>query len=72
MNFARFCRLNAKKFPEREFLIESWPSKGVRRSLTWKEFNGQADKFANYIMKKCAVGKGDIVLHSWRTASNGT
>jgi acyl-CoA synthetase (AMP-forming)/AMP-acid ligase II len=62
MNFARFCRLNAKKFPEREFLIESWPSKGVRRSFTWKEFNEQADKLANYIAKKCGVGKGDIVL----------
>jgi acyl-CoA synthetase (AMP-forming)/AMP-acid ligase II len=62
MNFARFCRLNAKKFPEREFLIESWPSKGVRRGLTWKMFNEEANKFANYIVKACGVGKGDIVL----------
>lgn len=62
MNFARFCRLNAKKFPEREFLIESWPSKGMRRAVTWKEFDGQANKFANYIAKECGIGKGDIVL----------
>ena len=62
MNFARFCALHAKKFPEREFLIESWPSKGLRRSLTWRDFNGQADKLANYMIKECGIRKGDIVL----------
>jgi acyl-CoA synthetase (AMP-forming)/AMP-acid ligase II len=62
MNFARFCRLNAKKFPNREFLIESWPSKGLRRSLTWRTFNEESNKIANYIVTTCGVGKGDIVL----------
>lgn len=62
MNFARFCALNAKKFREREFLIESWPSAGRRRSLTWGEFNEQTDKLANYITKECGIRKGDIVL----------
>jgi len=58
MNFARFCALHAKKFPEREFLIESWPSKGLRRSLTWRDFNGQADKLANYMIKECGHQEG--------------
>jgi acyl-CoA synthetase (AMP-forming)/AMP-acid ligase II len=62
MNFARFCALHAKKFREREFLIESWPSTGKRRSLTWGEFNKQTDKLANYMVKECGIMKGDIVL----------
>ena len=62
MNFARFCALNAKKFPNREFLIESWPSKGIRRSLTWGEFNEKTDRLANYMVKECGVRKGEIVL----------
>ncbi len=62
-NFARFNLLNAKKYPGREFLIESWPSKNARRVLTWKDLNEQTNKLANFLMKECGVGKGDIVLH---------
>jgi len=63
MNFAMFSGLNASKFPTREFIIESFPSKKQRRSLTWKQYNDQANKLANYLMKECKVKKGDIVLH---------
>jgi len=63
MNFARFSGLNASKFPKREFIIESYPSKGLRRSLTWEQFDDQANKLANYLTKECGVKKGDIVLH---------
>ncbi len=62
-NFARFCLLNGKKYPDREFLIESWPSKNTRRAITWKEFNEQSNKLANFLMKECGIKKGDIVLH---------
>jgi acyl-CoA synthetase (AMP-forming)/AMP-acid ligase II len=63
MNFAMFSGLNASKFPKREFIIESFPSKKQRRSLTWKEFDDQANKIANYLIKDCGVRKGDIVVH---------
>ncbi|HBA53677.1 MAG TPA: AMP-binding protein, partial [Syntrophorhabdus aromaticivorans] len=63
MNFAMFSGLNSSKFPKREFIIESYPSKGIRRSLTWEQFDDQANKLANYLMKECGVKKGDIVLH---------
>ncbi len=63
MNFAMFSGLNASKFPKREFIIESYPSKGLRRSLTWEQFDDQANKIANYLVKDCGVKKGDIVLH---------
>ena len=50
-------------FPKREFIIESYPSKKMRRSLTWEQFDDQANKIANYLMKECGVKKGDIVVH---------
>ncbi len=63
MNFARFCWLNASKFPEREFIIESWPSKGIRKAITWKQLNDQTNKLANFMIKECGVKKGDIAVH---------
>jgi acyl-CoA synthetase (AMP-forming)/AMP-acid ligase II len=63
MNFGRFCWLNASKFPNREFLIESYPSKKMRRALTWKELNEQTNKVANYLIKDCGIKKGDVVQH---------
>jgi len=63
MNFARFCSLNARKYPGREFAIESWPSKGLRRVLTWKQLNDDSNKLANYLIKQCGVKKGDVVIH---------
>ena len=63
MNFGMFSGLNASKFPKREFIIESYPSKQQRRSLTWEQFDDQANKIANYLIKDCGVKKGDIVLH---------
>lgn len=63
MNFSRFSPLNARKFPKREFLIESYPSKGVRRVLTWEDLEMQTNKVANYLINECGIKKGDIVQH---------
>ncbi len=63
MNFAVFSGLNASKFPSREFIIESYPSKNLRRSLTWGQFDDQANKLANYLIDECGIKKGDTVLH---------
>ncbi len=63
MNFARFCWLNASKFPEREFIIECYPSKGIRKAINWKQLNDHTNKLANYMKKECGVKKGDIVVH---------
>jgi len=63
MNFARFCWLNADKYPTREFLIESYPSTGTRRVLTWEDFHDQTNKVANWLIDECGVEKGDVVLH---------
>jgi len=62
MNFAQYCRLNAGKFPKREFLIESTPSKKIRRSITWEDFNNQTNAVANHMIRTCGLKKGEIVL----------
>ena len=63
MNFARFCPLNAGKLPTREFLIESHPSRNLRRALTWSELEERTNKIANYLRNLCGIGKGDVVQH---------
>lgn len=66
MNFAYFGMINARKYPEQEFLIERNPEqddKMSRRSLTWREFNEQVNKLANYLKNELGVKKGDFVLH---------
>jgi acyl-coenzyme A synthetase/AMP-(fatty) acid ligase len=63
MNFAMFSGLNAGKFSKREFIIESYPSRKERRSLTWEQFDNEANKIANYLVNDCGVRKGDVVVH---------
>ncbi|MFA7468165.1 MAG: class I adenylate-forming enzyme family protein [Desulfotomaculaceae bacterium] len=63
MNFARYGIENAKKYPEKIFLIERTPSIGLRRVMTWQKFNEETNKVANYLHKQLGLGKGDFVLH---------
>jgi len=63
MNFASYGIVNAQKYPDKEFLAELTPSRNLRRSLTWKEFNSETNKIANYLQQKLGVQKGDFVLH---------
>ena len=63
MNFSYYGIINAKKYPQQEFLVELTPSKGQRRFLTWKDFNEQTNKVANYLQKELGVQKGDYILH---------
>ncbi len=63
MNFASYGIINAKKYPEKEFLIECCPSRNERRALSWKEFNEQTNRVANYLQKQLGVKKDDFVLH---------
>ncbi len=63
MNFASYGIVNAKKYPEKDFLIECSPSKNIRRALTWQEFNEQTNRVANYLQKELGIKKGDFVMH---------
>ncbi len=64
MNFAECFPVSMhQNFRNASFIIESYAEKGIRRSLTWEQFDDQANKLANYLMKECGVKKGDIVVH---------
>jgi len=63
LNFAYYGIINAKKYPDKEYLIERTPSKDLRRVLTWKEFNEESNKVANYLQRELGVKKGDFVMH---------
>lgn len=53
---------NARMYGNEVALIEREPEKGIRREMTWKEFDDQANKFANALIKK-GIKKGDKVIH---------
>lgn len=53
---------NARMYGDEVALIEREPEKGIRREMTWKEFDDQANKFANALIQR-GVGKGDKVVH---------
>ena len=53
---------NARLYPNDVALIERVPAEGKRREITWKQFDEQANRFANALMKK-GIKKGDKVVH---------
>ncbi|HDM09905.1 MAG: acyl--CoA ligase [Deltaproteobacteria bacterium] len=63
MNFADYLRNNAFKYPKKVSLIERHPAKNHRRTLTWEEFNAEANRIGNYLKKEVGIQKGDRVLH---------
>jgi acyl-CoA synthetase (AMP-forming)/AMP-acid ligase II len=52
---------NARMYPEETALIERNPQQGTRLVLSWREFDGLADRIAA-ILSKRGVGKGDRVV----------
>jgi len=63
MNYARYATLHARHLPDKTCLIERTPSKNQRRTLTWREFNDEINKTANYLSKELGVKDGDFVMH---------
>ncbi|MDX2439086.1 MAG: class I adenylate-forming enzyme family protein [Desulfobacterales bacterium] len=63
MNYARYATLHARHLPGKTCLIERTPSKNQRRSLTWRQFNDEINKTANYLSKELGVQDGDFVMH---------
>ncbi len=53
---------NGRMYPNSVALIERIPSEGRRREITWKQFDDEANRFANILIKK-GIKKGDRVIH---------
>jgi acyl-CoA synthetase (AMP-forming)/AMP-acid ligase II len=53
---------NARMYGNEVALIEREPAKDRRIEITWKEFDEQANRFANALIAK-GIRKGDKVIH---------
>src|SRR4030043_307793 len=53
---------NARLYPNDVALIERVPAEGKRREITWKQFDEEANRFANVLLKK-GIKKGDKIIH---------
>ncbi len=63
MNYAKYAKIHARHLPEKICLIERTPGIKQRRTLTWREFNDQINRTANYFSKELGVKDGDYVMH---------
>ncbi|MDR3555624.1 MAG: class I adenylate-forming enzyme family protein [Syntrophobacteraceae bacterium] len=53
---------NARMYGTETALVERAPAVGGRKEITWAQFDQQANRVANWLMKK-GVKKGDKVVH---------
>jgi acyl-CoA synthetase (AMP-forming)/AMP-acid ligase II len=62
MTITEILARNARLYPNSIALIEITPSKNLRKEITWKEFENNANRCANALIAK-GVKKGDVVVH---------
>ncbi len=53
---------NARMYPDDVALIERMPAEKKRATITWREFDERANRFANGLLSR-GVKKGDKVIH---------
>jgi acyl-CoA synthetase (AMP-forming)/AMP-acid ligase II len=63
MNYASYAAIHARHLSDKVCLIERTPSENLRRTLTWRQFNDEINKAANYLSKELGVKDGDFVMH---------
>jgi len=63
LNYSCYASIHARHIPDKICLIERSPVTGLRRSFTWKEFNDEINRAANFLAKKTGVKQGDFVMH---------
>ena len=62
MNISEMVARNARMFPNHIALIERGITQGVRRQMTWRQFNERINKIANGLMAR-GIKKGDCVMN---------
>ena len=55
MNYSGYASIHARHIPDKVCLIERTPASGERRTFTWKEFNDEINRTANYLVKELKV-----------------
>ena len=62
MTITEMLARNARLLPNAPAIIEITPSKGLRKTITWKEFDEHANRVANALISR-GIKKGDVVIH---------
>ncbi len=62
MTITEMLARNARLTPNAVALIEIAPSKNFKKSITWKEFDDNANRVANALIAR-GIKKGDVVMH---------
>ncbi len=62
MNLSEILARNGRMYPDKIALVERVPSRGIRREITWREFNDRVNRLSNALMDR-GVKKGDMVIH---------
>jgi long-chain acyl-CoA synthetase len=69
MTITEILARNARLYPDSPALIEIAPSKNFRKTITWKEFNDNANRVANALIER-GIKKGDVVMHLMMNSIN--
>ena len=69
MTITEILARNARLTPNAIALVEITPSKGLRKMITWKEFDERANRVANALIAR-GIKKGDIVMHLMMNSIN--
>jgi acyl-CoA synthetase (AMP-forming)/AMP-acid ligase II len=67
VNISEMLARNARMYPGDSAIIELKPSAGVRKEITWKQFDERVNRLASALIER-GVKKGDRVIH-WMTNS---
>ncbi len=63
MNYSGYAAIHAQNIPDKVCLIERTPEENKKKTFTWKEFNDEINRVANYLAKELGVKHGDYVMH---------
>jgi long-chain acyl-CoA synthetase len=69
MTIIEMLTRNARIYPDSLALIELTPSKNLRKTITWKEFEERVNRVANALIAR-GVKKGDRVMHLMMNSIN--
>jgi len=67
MTISEMVARNRRMYPNDTALVEVRPSQGLRKEVTWKEFDERVNRVANALIDR-GIKKGDKVIH-WMTNS---